>query len=339
LCGGEALPRNLASDLLRRAGEVWNVYGPTETTIWSSAWRVEAGEGVIAIGRPIANTQLWVLDAKLNPMPVGVPGELYIGGEGLAQGYWESPDLTAERFVRDPFSGEAGSRLYRTGDLARRLPDGRLECLGRIDRQVKLRGFRIELGEIEANIAQHPAVRNVVVVAREEVPGDKRLVAYVVVADSSAGLTERLRGHIRAALPEYMVPAQFVMLDALPLSANGKVDHRALPAPNAEDAASRACAVPPRTATEELVMGVFREVLDGAEFGVLDNFFDLGGHSMMAARLMIRLHAASGICLPLRNLFERPTVAGLAEIIDGLSWLAKAKTISDGAASREEVEL
>lgn len=337
LCGGEALSRNLADDLLRRAGEVWNVYGPTETSVWSAAWRVKPGEGPILIGRPIANTQMWVLNSRLEPMPVGVPGELCIGGVGLARGYWKRPDLTAERFVPDPFSGEAGSRLYRTGDLARWLPDGRLECLGRVDRQVKVRGVRIELGEIEAVIAQHTAVRDAVVTARENAPGDKRLVAYFVAENAPADLLDQLRANIRAALPEYMVPVHFVTLEALPLTANGKVDHKALPAPSLENGAPRTAAVAPRTATESLVMGAFREVLDGVEFGVLDNFFDLGGHSLMAARLMSKLKAATGVSLPLRNLFEHPTVAGLAEVIDRLSWLAKSKAPGGGTASREEI--
>src|SRR5438067_2244325 len=314
LCGGEALSRNLADDLLRRAASVWNVYGPTETTVWSSAWRVEPGEGVISIGRPIANTQMWVLDARLQPMPAGAPGELCIGGVGVARGYWERPDLTAEKFVPDPLSGEPGSRLYRTGDLVRWLPDGRLECLGRIDHQVKVRGFRIEPGEIEASVMRHPAVREGVVIAREDTPGDKRLVAYLVAEDPPADLVDQLRALIRAACPEYMVPAHFVHLDGLPRTANGKLDRKALPAPARETTgAPRAAAVAPRTPTEEMVMGVFRAVLEGTDFGVGDSFFDLGGHSLMAARLMSQLRAASGVDVPLRSLFEHPSVGQLAD--------------------------
>src|SRR5205823_10052 len=330
LCGGEALSRNLADDLLRRATSVWNVYGPTETTVWSSAWRVEPGEGVISIGRPIANTQMWVLDARLQPMPVGVPGELCIGGVGVARGYWERPDLTAEKFVPDPLSGEAGSRLCRTGDLARWLPDGRLECLGRIDHQVKVRGFRIEPGEIEASIARHPAVREVVVIAREDTPGDKRLVAYLVADQPPADLADQLRALIRGACPEYMVPAHFVTLEALPRTANGKLDRKALPAPDpGAGVAPRAAAVAPRTPTEEMVMGLFQGVLERTDFGVGETFFDLGGHSLMAARLLSQLRAASGVDLPLRILFEHPSVAALAGALEALAWSAGGRPAED----------
>ena len=341
LCGGEALSRDLADELLRRTAAVWNMYGPTETTVWSSAWLVEPGEGVISIGRPIANTQMWVVDARLQPMPVGVPGELCIGGAGVARGYWERPDLTAEKFVPDPLSGEPGSRLYRTGDLARWLPDGRLECLGRIDHQVKVRGFRIEPGEIEANIARHPAVREVVVVAREDTPGDKRLVAYLVADQPPADLVDQLRALIRGACPEYMVPAHFVRLDVLPRTANGKLDRKALPAPDSEaGVAPRAAAVAPRTPTEEMVMGVFQGVLERTDFGVGETFFDLGGHSLMAARLMSQLRAASGVDLPLRILFEHPSVAALAGALEALAWSAggRGQPVED-SRDREVVEL
>jgi amino acid adenylation domain-containing protein len=339
LCGGEALTRELADKLLARTREIWNLYGPTETTVWSSAWRVEPGEGVISIGRPIANTQLWVLDAQLQPMPAGVAGELCIGGAGVARGYWKRPDLTADRFIRDPFSTESGARIYRTGDLARWLVDGRLECLGRLDHQVKIRGFRIELGEIESAIAQHAAVRSVVVVAREDIPGDKRLVAYLVAGESPADLVGQLRTLIRTMLPEYMLPSDFVMLDALPLTHNGKIDRKALPVPAAGSTAPSAKAVGPRTPSEELIMGLFHDVLGRADYGVFDSFFDLGGHSIMAARLMARLQDESRINVPLRNLFERPTVAGLAELVDGLSWVARTRTSKQHTGSREEIVL
>ena len=339
LCGGEALSRDLADELLRRVAAVWNMYGPTETTVWSSAWRVEPGEGVISIGRPIANTQMWVVDARLQPMPVGVPGELCIGGVGVARGYWERPDLTAEKFVPDPLSGEPGSRLYRTGDLARWLPDGRLECLGRIDHQVKVRGFRIEPGEIEASIARHPAVREVVVIAREDTPGDKRLVAYLTADQPPADLVDQLRALIRGACPEYMVPAHFVTLEALPRTANGKLDRKALPAPDpGAGVAPRAAAVAPRTPTEEMVMGLFQGVLERTDFGVGETFFDLGGHSLMAARLLSQLRAASGVDLPLRILFEHPSVAALAGALEALAWSAGGLPVED-SRDREVVEL
>jgi amino acid adenylation domain-containing protein len=339
LCGGEALTRDLAHDLLQRAGEVWNMYGPTETTVWSSTWRVAPDDDVISIGRPIGNTQMWVLDAHLERMPVGVPGELYIGGVGVAQGYWERTELTEARFVPDLFSGLLGSRLYRTGDMARWLRDGRLECLGRLDHQVKLRGFRIELGEIEAGLTRHTVVRDVVVIVREDAPGDKQLVAYIVAQDPPADLIDQLRALVRTTMPEYMVPAAFVLLERLPLTPNGKVDRKALPQPGSRDTELPAGAVAPRTTSETLVLGIFSDVLGRSDLGVLDSFFDLGGHSLMAARLMSRLQAVSGLDIPLRSLFERPTVAGLAEVLDGLAWVARSKSLRVDAGSREEIEL
>ena len=231
LCGGEALTRSLANELLGRSDWLWNLYGPTETTIWSTMSRVDGEGEVVPIGRPIANTQVYILDAHLQPTPIGVPGELHVGGPGLARGYLNRPDLTAEKFIPDPYGGEPGARLYRTGDLARYLPDGNIEVLGRMDDQVKLRGFRIELGEIEAVLSQHPGVQECVVIAREDIPGNKQLVAYFV-----SKLTERvgpseLRSYLKEKLPDYMVPAIYVELEALPITPNGKVDRRNLPDP------------------------------------------------------------------------------------------------------------
>jgi len=338
LCGGEALPRDLAQALLPCCGELWNLYGPTETTVWSTIERITSADGVVSIGRPIANTQVFVLDAQRQLVPPGLVGELCIGGAGVARGYLRREELTQERFVPSPFASTA--RLYRTGDRGRWLPDGRLECLGRNDHQVKVRGFRIEPGEIEAGIAQHPAVREVVVIAREDAPGDKRLVAYLVAEHAPADLVDQLRALIRAALPEYMVPADFLRVDALPRTANGKLDRKALPAPSGGAAAPRAGAVAPRTPTEEMVMGLFRGVVGRTDFGVFDSFFDLGGHSLMAARLMSQLRAAAGVDLPLRSLFERPTVAALAEAVDALSWSARGRTSGvGGAREREEIAL
>ena len=318
-----------------------NEYGPTETTVGCAAYTVSPetrSGGAIPIGRPIANTRLYVLDRYMQPVPIGVLGELYIGGDGVARGYWNRPQLTAERFVPDPFSATTGGRLYRTGDLARYLPDGNIEFVGRIDEQVKLRGFRIELGEIEAGIARHPAIRESAVVAREDAPGDKRLVAYLVTEEPRDDLGHEVRALLRTVLPEYMVPAHFVSLGALPLTENGKLDRKALPAPSLSSEAPPA-SMAPRTPTEDLVIAEFRAVLEREDFGVLDNFFDLGGHSLKAVRLMSRLRAASGLDVPLRNLFERPTVAGLAEAIDGLSWSGKSKTSANGTGDREEIEL
>jgi amino acid adenylation domain-containing protein len=337
LCGGEALPPDLAQALLARSAELWNMYGPTETTVWSTLHRVTSEESRLSIGRPIANTQVYVFDAHGQLPPPGVAGELYIGGDGLARGYLQREDLTRERFAPSPFAPNA--RLYRTGDLGRWRADGCLEWLGRIDHQVKVRGFRIELGEIEAGIARHPAVREVVVIAREDAPGDKRLVAYYVGEHPPADMVDQLRALIRAASPEYMVPSEFVRLDALPRTPNGKLDRKALPKPRADAGAPRAGATAPRTPTEEMVMGAFRRVLERADFGVDDSFFDLGGHSLMAARLMSQVRTASGVDLPLRNLFERPTVAALAEALDALAWSAESKPPARQVREREEIEL
>jgi amino acid adenylation domain-containing protein len=343
LVGGETLPQDLVDQLIARGVEVWNMYGPTETTVWSTCARIADASQGITIGTPIANTTVRILDRQGNLCPVGVPGELCIGGAGVALGYWNRPDLTAERFIPDRFAvaseGEVAARLYRTGDQARWRSDGTLEHLGRLDDQIKLRGFRIEAGEIEAGIAQHPAVREVAVIAREDAPGDKRLVAYLVVENPPADLLDQLRALVRAASPEYMVPARFVRLEALPRTPNGKLDRKALPAPSEDALAPLGVAVAPRTPTEEMVLGVFRGVLERTDFGVFDNFFDLGGHSVMAARLMAKLRTASGLDLPLRHLFERPTVAGLAEAIDALAWATGSRRAPARAANRVEIEL
>ncbi len=321
LVGGEALPQDLADQLIARGVELWNMYGPTETTVWSTCARITDTRSGITIGKPIANTTVRILDSRRNVCPVGVPGELCIGGDGVALGYWNRPELTADRFIADPFgtTPDRGAMLYRTGDRACWRTDGTLEHLGRLDDQVKLRGFRIEPGEIEAGIAQHPAVREVAVIAREDAPGDARLVAYVVAERAPADLADQLRALVRAASPEYMVPAAFVTLEALPRTPNGKLDRKALPPPSVGAVAPRGGAVVPRTPTEEMVLGVFRDVLGRTDFGICDNFFDWGGHSLMAARIMLRLRAASGCDLPLRILFERQTASGIAEAIDALA--------------------
>jgi thioesterase domain-containing protein len=310
LCGGEALPRSLADGLLQRAGSVWNMYGPTETTVWSALHWLQPGSTPVPIGEPIANTQIYLLDSRLRPVPPGCTGELYIGGVGVARGYHGRPALTAERFVPDPF-GTPGGRLYRTGDLARSLPDGTLECLGRVDHQVKVRGFRIELGEIEAALGTHPGVRQAVAVARADGAGDKRLAAYVVAADVCPTASD-LRAHLKEHLPEYMVPADFVFLPAIPLTPNGKVDRKALPSPQAGTTASGY--VPPRTPLEIQMAFLWEEVLGRRPVGITDNFFEIGGHSLLAARLFARIEAVLGRALPLRALFEAPTVEGLAAL-------------------------
>jgi amino acid adenylation domain-containing protein len=314
LCGGEALPERLAAELRARSGAVWNLYGPTETTIWSAAFRV--GEGGVVVGRPIANTRIVLLDPRLAPVPAGVPGELYIGGDGLARGYRNRPHLTAERFVPNPFAaldGLPGSRLYRTGDLARCRPDGAIEFLGRMDHQVKVRGFRIELGEVEAALEAYPGVELAVVTARGEENG-RRLVAYLVPRDGDAAslsVTD-LRECLSRSLPDYMVPSAWVLLDALPLTPNGKVDRRALPGPEALPPALGTAYVAPRTALEEALAGIWAEVLRIERVGAQDNFFALGGHSLLATQVVSRIGEALGVEVPLRRLFEAPTVSGLA---------------------------
>ena len=314
LCGGEALPSELANQLASHGSSLWNLYGPTETTIYSagSAYRSELSDGTVSIGRPIANTRIYIVDDYLQPVPVGVPGQLYIGGDGLSRGYLNRADLTAASFIPDPFSGELGARLYRTGDLARYLPDGSVEYLGRVDHQVKLRGFRIELGEIEAVLSEHSQVRQSVVLAREETPGDKQLTAYVVLDHGATARTDELRRFLRAKLPGYMVPSAYVFLESFPLTSNGKLDRKALPAPAAGFPESTDGYAPPRTLVEEMIAGIWADVLKLERLGMHDNFFDLGGHSLKATQVVSRMREVFRRDLPLRTLFEAPTVAELA---------------------------
>ncbi|HEX3531179.1 MAG TPA: amino acid adenylation domain-containing protein [Thermoanaerobaculia bacterium] len=319
LCGGEALAPQLAERLLAACGEVWNMYGPTETTIWSSVEQVHRGgegtgpTGAVPLGRPIANTELYALDRFLAPVPPLSAGELYIGGEGLSWGYLHRPELTAERFVPDLFSGRPGARLYRTGDQVRLLPDGRVEYLGRLDHQVKLRGFRIELGEIEAALESHPAVARAVAQVREDRPGDRRLVAYLVPRPEPEPYLADLRAHVQSRVPEYMLPASWVLLAELPLTPNGKVDRKALPAPEPEATVKTVAA---RTPVEELLAQIWAETLGRDTVGVHDRFLDLGGHSLLAMQVLARVRQAFRLDLPLRSLFEEPTVAGMAHRIE-----------------------
>ncbi|KAB8334016.1 amino acid adenylation domain-containing protein [Scytonema tolypothrichoides VB-61278] len=325
LCGGEALKRELANQLLERCTEVWNLYGPTETTIWSAAHKVEnlnsasCGDGIVSIGRPIANTQFYILDKNEKPVPMGVPGELHIGGVGLARGYLNRPELTSEKFILNPFNNNAGERLYKTGDLVRYRSDGNLEYLGRIDEQVKIRGFRIELGEIEAVLSQHPNVRETVVTVGVDVSQDKCLVAYLVVKQQPSPTISDLRHYLKQKLPEYMVPATFVFLDTMPLTPSGKIDRRALPAPDTSSFSRSKTFVAPRNPTEEVLAAIWAKVLGTEHIGIHDNFFDLGGHSLLATQVISRMRQAFGVEIPLQLLFETPTFADFASAITSLS--------------------
>ncbi len=323
LCGGEAMPGDLASRLSDQGGAVWNMYGPTETTIWSSCAKVLCAEDNFSkpsIGRPIANTKIYLLDEKQRPVPLGAVGEIYIGGAGVARGYLNRPELTAERFVRDPFTTAADGRMYKTGDLGRYLPDGKIEFLGRNDQQVKIRGFRIELGEIEARLAEHEWVREAVVVARENEKGEKRLVAYIVPGEDGelaqgkeidgSRLAGVLREHLMSRVPEYMVPAAYVQLEELPLTPNGKLDRKALPEPEG-DAYARRGYEEPQGETESKLAAIWVEVLKVERVGRHDSFFELGGHSLLAIRLIERMRR-KGLRATVRAVFAAPTLAELA---------------------------
>ena len=314
LCGGEAMPRELADQLLARCGSLWNMYGPTETTIWSTVHQIRAGEPTLFIGRPIANTTLYILDPRMQPVPVGASGELWIGGDGLARGYLNRAELTTEQFRPDPFSAAPGQRMYRTGDLARYREQGVVECLGRVDHQVKIRGFRIELGEIETVLGQQPRIRQAVVVAREEAGGEKRLVAYLI-ADEPQLTVGDLRSGLKEKLPEYMVPSAFVFLSAFPLTPNGKVDRKALPAPVVDRAALNSAYEAPRNAAEEKIATIWRDVLRLDRVGVNDNFFDLGGHSLLLVRVHSQLRLAFAREIPIVEMFRHTTVAALAQFL------------------------
>lgn len=321
LCGGEAMPRALADQLLQRGGSLWNMYGPTETTVWSAACQVGPGEGTVPVAGPIANTQIYVLDNVPGPgtpvqlVPIGVPGEVHIGGDGLARGYRGRPDLTEERFIPDPFSDQPGARLYKTGDLARFRPDGSLEFLGRIDHQVKLRGFRIELGEIEAILTQHPAVKQGAVIVREDVPGDKRLVAYWTVKGDAVPTAQELRTFVKGHLPNYMVPSAFVQLDTMPLTPNGKIDRRSLPMPDAAASDRDTACVAPRTDTERQLVEMWETLLNLKPVSIHDDFFDLGGTSLLAVSLISQIQQTFGKDIPLSTLMTSPTLEQLAQVL------------------------
>ena len=317
MLGGEALPASLATQVKENlpGSKLINMYGPTETTIWSATHEIEQVGSTIPIGRPIANTQCYILDGHHRPVPARIAGELYIGGDGLARGYHKHPDLTAEKFIPDPFGKAIGARLYRTGDQARYLPDGTIEFLGRSDFQVKVRGHRIELEEIETVLSEHGAVRETVVTVQERVPGDTRIIAYIVAKPWMSPIIDELRSFMKEKLPEYMVPSIFVMLDALPLTANGKVDRKALPVPELTRPDLQAGYVPPRSNLEQRIAAIWQQLLKIEKAGVHDNFFDLGGHSLLMAQVHSQLEQTFQKKLPLVRLLEHPTISSLAKYL------------------------
>jgi len=332
--GGEALPTSLIRQLRQQFhGEMHNMYGPTETTIWSTTFPIIGEPDTVPIGKPIANTQIYVLNSELTPVAAGEPGDLYIGGDGIVRGYWQRPDLTRERFLDDPFL--AGNRMYRTGDLARFLPDGNLEFLGRSDFQVKLRGFRIEIGEIEAVLEKQPNVGQAAVVAREfksrTQTEDKRLVGYVVPKTGTKLEIADLRTALAATLPEYMVPSNFVLLDALPLTANGKIDRNALPDPSASESEAAAQPELPRNELERAIAQAWKDALGVDSVGLNENFFDLGAHSLMVAEVHMQLQEQLGRELSLVDLFQFPTITALANHLKGKE---AAVPVSSRAARR-----
>jgi len=321
-----------------------NQYGPTEShvvTEYTLNPPCQTEPELPPIGRPIANTKIYVLDPNLDPTPIGVAGELHIGGDGLARGYLNRPELTKEKFIANPFSSEPGARLYKTGDLGRYLPDGNIEFLGRIDDQVKVRGFRIEPGEIETVLCRHPEVLESVVSAREDGIGEKSLVAYIVSGTDHDLNSGRLRDFLKEKLPEYMIPNAFVFLDSLPLTASGKVDRRALPAPDRSRPELVEAYLAPRNQTEELLTKIWTEVLKLERIGIHDNFFDLGGHSLLATRVVSRIREIFRIDLALRALFEMPTVASLSKHIETILCAGDEhqRAIQDGVEQTEETIL
>jgi acyl carrier protein len=320
LIGGETLSVAHVQQALRLlpSTQIINCYGPTESTTFTSCYHIprqlDQFCDSISIGRPIANTEVYIVDQYLQPVPVGIYGELLIGGPGLARGYLNHPELTAEKFIPHPFSAAGGARLYRTGDLVRYLADGDIEFAGRRDQQVKIRGFRIELGEVEAALCTHTAVRQAVVVARADGRGERRLVAYVIEGEEVSG--SELRAHLKERLPDYMLPAMFVTVTEMPLTPNGKVDRERLPAPEglADDESGEYEA--PQTAIEEVLAGIWAEVLGVERVSRRDNFFDIGGHSLLATRVISWVRKVFKVELALRTLFEEPTVAGLAATLE-----------------------
>ena len=341
--GGEAFPVGLAKELavLTKGGRVTNMYGPTETTIWSTTWTLQDGFESVPIGTPIANTSIYILDAQQKPLPPGVPGELWIGGKGVARGYHQRPELTTERFVQDPFGGGT-SRMYRTGDLARwrQLEDGSgiVEFLGRVDHQVKIRGYRIELGEIESHLAQHPAIRECVVVARPDPAGDQQLVAFISLRSENAGEASQIKDYLRELLPEAMVPNHIVTLPTLPHTLNGKIDRKALPELVEVQARKTKPAVQAAAENEleKTVLAAWHSTLGDNSIWVNDNFFDVGGHSLLVVRLHRLLKDTLKQPIALTDLYRFPTVRSFVASLETDVSIAGAQRGADRAARRRE---
>ncbi|MGA9767784.1 MAG: non-ribosomal peptide synthetase, partial [Blastocatellia bacterium] len=319
---GEALPKALVDAVYNNdwVERVYNLYGPTEDTTYSTFALMNRNCGqtdsTVSIGRPVTNSQVYILNERLQPVPVGVVGSLFIGGNGLARGYLNRPEMTAERFTPNPFAAQPGGRMYTTGDLARYDEKGEIEFLGRKDHQVKIRGFRIEMGEIESTLSEHTSVRAVTVLAREDVPGETYLAAYIVPNTSSLPSAAELRAFLKERVPDHMVPSAMIFLEEFPLTPNGKVDRRALPAPDKSRTDEMPEYVAPRTAMEEVIAEIWAELLRVERVGIQDNFFELGGHSLMVTQVLSRVRAIFDVELPLSELVESPTVAGLAEAIE-----------------------
>ncbi|MDY6899688.1 MAG: non-ribosomal peptide synthetase, partial [Cyanobacteriota bacterium] len=319
-----------------------NTYGPTEATVVATVYPITSNLNIhseVPIGKPIANVQTYVLDRNLQPLPIGIKGELHIGGIGLARGYLNRPELTKEKFIPNPFLNSPWERLYKTGDLVRYLPDGNIEFLGRIDNQVKIRGFRIELGEIESVLNTHAQVNQAVVIAREDIPVNKRLVAYLVTKNETL-TTKQLRQFIKSKLPEYMVPSAFVILDKLPFTPNGKVDTKALPVPDKSSIQLENNFVPPSNPTEDILATIWSNILGVEKIGIHDNFFELGGHSLLATQVISRIRQEFSVEMPLKSLFEKPTISGLSDSIQTLVWLqeSQSENITVNEDEMEEIE-
>jgi len=337
ICSGEALSFELQNRFFERLDtQLHNLYGPTEAAVDVTYWacRPDTKRKIVPIGFPVANTQMYILDPELRPVPIGCTGELHIGGVQVARGYLNRAELTAEKFIPDPFCDDPKAHLYKTGDLARYLPDGSIEYLGRVDFQVKIRGLRVELGEIEAQLAELDAIKKCVVIMREDRPGDQRLVAYLVVEEEPGPTNTELRSFLKEKLPEYMVPSAYVLIDDLQLTPSGKIDRRALPAPDLERSRLETKFIAPRTPVEKVLAKIWFEVLGLERVGIHDNFFELGGHSLLATQVVSRIRETFETDLSLRSLFENQIVADLAEVIENIL-ITEIDTLSEEDVTKQ----